>query len=71
MRYDFTKGVEEIIEDDVHGILDEFGITISQVINLRLIDGCDYLISLGILNRKDHFEGKDQFFVLFLHFIDN
>ena len=68
---DFSISSEEIIEDNVNGILNVVSISTAQVSNLLCVDSCDDLLLWIRLNRKDLFEVPNKLFVVCLHCSDD
>ena len=65
LSYNFSMGIKEMLEDDVDCFLGGGSIVIAQSIDVLSVDSCDDFLSCVSLNRKDLFEGPNQFFVFF------
>ena len=71
MRCDFSIDIEEMLKDEVDVLIYRVSILIDQGSGVLVINRCDIFLSWDSPNRKDLFEGPNQFFVLCFHCNDN
>ena len=71
MKCDFPISAKNLIDYTVDDLLGEFIFAIAQGTDVLRVNSCDNFLLQGSLNRKDLFEGQDQFFVVCLHWSDD